>query len=213
MSDIFREIDEELRRENLLKLWSRYGSYIIAAAVLVVLIAGGIFAWRDISRPSGGPRRTAIRPPLALARQGKEAEAAKLFADVGAGWRRLWHPGRASSRPSCWPRPATARAAIAAYDRLAASSDGRPRIPRPRGAALGHAPACPTAIRRPRSSASQPLTENGNPWRASALDLTAAAKLKAGDRGGALEIYQTAGRRSGGAAAVCAPAPPRWPPR
>ena len=32
----------------------------------------------------------------------------------------------------------------------------------------------------------QPLTASGNPWRASALDLTAAAKLKAGDRGGAL---------------------------
>ncbi len=34
------------------------------------------------------------------------------------------------------------------------------------------------------------MTENGNPWRATALDVTAAAKLKAGDRGGALEIYQ-----------------------
>ena len=36
----------------------------------------------------------------------------------------------------------------------------------------------------------QPLTASGNPWRASALDLTAAAKLKAGDRGGALAIYK-----------------------
>ena len=30
VSDIFREIDDELRRDNLLKLWSRYGKYIIA---------------------------------------------------------------------------------------------------------------------------------------------------------------------------------------
>ena len=36
----------------------------------------------------------------------------------------------------------------------------------------------------------QPLTASGHPWRASALDLTAAAKLKSGDRGGALEIYK-----------------------
>ena len=36
----------------------------------------------------------------------------------------------------------------------------------------------------------QPLTENGNPWRASALELTAAATLKAGDRNGALELYR-----------------------
>jgi len=34
------------------------------------------------------------------------------------------------------------------------------------------------------------LAAAGNPWRASALDLTAAAKLKAGDRGGALAIYK-----------------------
>ena len=33
VSDIFREIDEELRRDNLLKLWSQYGRYIIAVAV------------------------------------------------------------------------------------------------------------------------------------------------------------------------------------
>jgi hypothetical protein len=37
----------------------------------------------------------------------------------------------------------------------------------------------------------QRLTENGNPWRASALELTAAAKLKSGDRNGALDTYKT----------------------
>ena len=47
MSDIFREIDEELRRDNLLKLWSRYGRYVIAVAVLALVIAGAIVAWRD----------------------------------------------------------------------------------------------------------------------------------------------------------------------
>ena len=36
MSDIFHEVDEEVRREQLQKLWARYGNYAIAAAVLVV---------------------------------------------------------------------------------------------------------------------------------------------------------------------------------
>ncbi len=36
-----REIDEELRRERLLKLWDQYGTYIVAAAVLVVVGVGG----------------------------------------------------------------------------------------------------------------------------------------------------------------------------
>ncbi len=37
-----REIDEELRRERLLKLWDQYGTYILAAAVLVVGGVGGM---------------------------------------------------------------------------------------------------------------------------------------------------------------------------
>ena len=36
----------------------------------------------------------------------------------------------------------------------------------------------------------QPLLAQGNSWHATALELTAAAKLKAGDRGGAAEVYK-----------------------
>ena len=36
-----REIDEELRREQLLKLWERYGTYLIAGAVLIIAGIGG----------------------------------------------------------------------------------------------------------------------------------------------------------------------------
>ena len=37
MADIFQEVDEEVRREQLKKLWERYGNFIIAACVLVVV--------------------------------------------------------------------------------------------------------------------------------------------------------------------------------
>ena len=43
MADIFHEVDEEVRRERLQKLWDRYSIYIIALAVLIV---AGIGAWR-----------------------------------------------------------------------------------------------------------------------------------------------------------------------
>jgi hypothetical protein len=36
-----REIDEELRRERLLKLWDKYGTYILAIALAVVVGVGG----------------------------------------------------------------------------------------------------------------------------------------------------------------------------
>src|SRR6202044_2660334 len=43
VSDIFNEVDEEVRREQLKKLWERYGNYLIAVCVLVVV---GVGAWR-----------------------------------------------------------------------------------------------------------------------------------------------------------------------
>ncbi|MGA7040123.1 MAG: tetratricopeptide repeat protein, partial [Pseudolabrys sp.] len=43
MADIFHEVDEEVRREQLKKLWDRYSLYLIAAAILIV---AAIAAWR-----------------------------------------------------------------------------------------------------------------------------------------------------------------------
>src|SRR5262245_23763214 len=37
-----REVDEELRREQLLKLWEKYGTYVVAAAVLLMIAVGGV---------------------------------------------------------------------------------------------------------------------------------------------------------------------------
>ncbi|MGA9457656.1 MAG: tetratricopeptide repeat protein, partial [Pseudolabrys sp.] len=43
MADIFHEVDEEVRRDQLRKLWDRYSIYLIALAVLIVV---GMAGWR-----------------------------------------------------------------------------------------------------------------------------------------------------------------------
>ena len=43
MSELFDEVDEEVRREQLKKLWDEYSLYFIALMVLVVAAVGG---WR-----------------------------------------------------------------------------------------------------------------------------------------------------------------------
>jgi hypothetical protein len=40
-----REVDEELRREQLTTLWQRFGNYVIGACVLVVLVTAGFKGW------------------------------------------------------------------------------------------------------------------------------------------------------------------------
>jgi len=188
VSDIFREIDEELRRDNLLKLWQRYGKYVILVAVLAVLIAGAIVAWREYQASERRAQAARYSAALALVREGKEADAAKLFAVLareGGGYGVLASFEEAELLAKTGDR----KAAIAAYDRLAGSSALDPEF-RDLAVLLSVMQGLPDGDAKAAIERLQPLTDNGNPWRASALELTAAAKLKAGDRSGALDLYR-----------------------
>ncbi len=45
MSDIFHEVEEEVRRERFEKLWKQYGDYIIAAGAIIVIAIAGYELW------------------------------------------------------------------------------------------------------------------------------------------------------------------------
>ena len=187
MSDIFREIDEELRRDNLLKLWARYGRYIITAAVVALVVAGGIVAWREHQLAERRAQSTRYAGALTLARDGKEANAAKVFAAIaeeGGGYAVLASFEEAALLAKSGDRSA----AIADYDRIAAT-DLDPGL---RGLALllSVMQSLPEAGARQTIERLAPLTESGNPWRPTALELTALARLKSGDKSGALDLYK-----------------------
>jgi len=79
-----REIDEELRREQLLKLWEQYGTYIIAAAVLIIAGIGGFKYYeyrRTVSAETAGASFTAAAREAA---QDKKAEAQKALEGIAA---------------------------------------------------------------------------------------------------------------------------------
>ena len=188
MSDIFREIDEELRRDNLLKLWARYGRYLIAVAVAALVIAGGIVAWRDHQLAERRAQSTRYAGALTLARDGKEADAAKVFAAIaqeGGGYAVL----ASFEEAALLAKQGDRAVAIADYDRIAATGDLDPGL---RGLALllSVMQSLPEADAHQTMDRLAPLTGTGNPWRPTALELTALARLKSGDRNGALDLYK-----------------------
>ncbi len=82
MADIFHEVDEEVRRDQLKKLWDRYSIYLIAAAVLLV---AGIGAWRGYEywlAKKAAAAGAAFEAAVILSEQGKHAEAEAAFAKV-----------------------------------------------------------------------------------------------------------------------------------
>ena len=45
MADIFREVDEEVRRDKALEFWSKYQNYLIGLAIVIVLATAGWRLW------------------------------------------------------------------------------------------------------------------------------------------------------------------------
>lgn len=119
MADIFQEVDEEVRREQLKKLWDRYGNYVVALAVLLVAAVGawrGYMWWEAKKAAEAG---AAFEAAITLAESGKRGEAeaafAKIAADGTSGYRHL-----ARMREVAELAQDDAKAAIAAYDQIAA---------------------------------------------------------------------------------------------
>ena len=50
MADIFREVDEDIRRERYAKLWKAYGRYVIGAALALVIGVAATIGWREYTR-------------------------------------------------------------------------------------------------------------------------------------------------------------------
>ncbi len=188
VSEIFREIDEELRRDNLLKLWSRYWRWVVGTALAALLAAGGAAAWRDHQSSERRAQSTRYAGALELARGGKDADAAKVFgaiAQESGGYAVLASFERAGLLAKSGDR----KGAIAAYDRIAAA-DRADSVFHGLAVLLSVMQSMPEADPHLMIARLAPLTAAGNPWRPTALDLTAAARLQAGDRKGALDLYK-----------------------
>ena len=121
VADIFHEVDEEVRREQLKKLWDRYSIYLIA---LVVLIVAGMGAWRGYEywvAKKAAAAGAEFEAAAALSEQGKQAEAeaafAKVAAEAPAGYRVLARMRAAGALAQSKPADA-----VKAYDELSADA-------------------------------------------------------------------------------------------
>jgi hypothetical protein len=88
VTEIFREVDEELRRDNWQKLWRRYGKYAIAFVVLIVAATALNVGWRDYQLRQQRSSSDAFLAALELAKSDRIPEALSEFAvlkEEGAG--------------------------------------------------------------------------------------------------------------------------------
>lgn len=82
MSELFDEVDEEVRREQLKRLWEKYSIYIIAAMILIVAAVGGWRGYQYLEAKKAAEAGAAFDKAVELSEAGKHAEAETAFADL-----------------------------------------------------------------------------------------------------------------------------------
>jgi len=179
VTDIFQEVDEEVRREQLKKLWQQYGNYFIALCVLIVV---GVGAWRGYQwweAKQAAQSGAAFEQAITLAEAGKHQEAeaafAKLAANGTAGYRVL-----ARLREAAELAGTDSKGAIAAYDEIAADSSAE-QVIRDLAAVRAGFLLADTASYSEIRNRLEPLAVADRPFRHSAREILALSAWKSGD--------------------------------
>jgi len=119
VSELFNEVDEDLRREQLKKLWEKYSIVIVGAAILIVVAVGAWRGYEYLEAKKAAEAGAAFNAAIELADQNKHAEAEAAFDKVAAtapsGYRALARLRAAAEAGTRDPKQA-----VTLYDGIAA---------------------------------------------------------------------------------------------
>ena len=188
MADIFQEIDEELRQDRATKLWNRYGNYVIAAAVLIVLSVGGYKYWTARDLETRQAESATYQSAVAQAADGNVNAAIStlgdLARDAGSGYGVLARLRQAALAA----REGDVEGAVLAYGEVAADDDV-PAVLRDLAKIRSVAARVETADPAELEAALDAIAVAGNPWRPMALELRGILAIKAGKAAAARQVF------------------------
>lgn len=178
MADIFREVDEDLKREEYLKLWRKYGRFVIAAVALAVIATAAVVGWRQYQERQRLELGRQYQAALTSAESGRTDQALAAFAalaEKGTGYGTL----AAFQEAALKAEQGELAAAAAAYDRVAQDPDVDERL-RKIATILSVLHELDAGEPEALMARLEPLAAEDSPWRHSARELTALAALRAG---------------------------------
>lgn len=173
----FREVDEELRRDQLGNVWRRYGLILLGLVVLGLAAFGGYLWWQAERHKSIGLASEQLTAALDQLAEGKTAQAEAALAtmsnDKHVGYRAIAKLALAARKLENGDNAG----ASAAYAEVAADT----ALAQPfRDLALIRGTSAVFDTLKPETVIERlkPLAVAGNPWFGSAAEMTAVAWLK-----------------------------------
>ncbi len=170
MSDLLRELEEDIKEEKILNLWRKYGNYLIGLALTIILATAGYTLWQYFYHKSQLRMHGVFSSAVKLYNDGKKEEALKAFQGIaqesdGYGKLARLYEASLTSNPS------------EIYNEMAQKNVSDP--------ALGNLPKVLLAARELDNEAAleaiQSLTAPNNAWAPLSYELLGFANLKKGD--------------------------------
>jgi hypothetical protein len=201
MDNFIQEIEEDIRRDRQMALWQKYGRLAVAVALVTVIAVAGILFWRqyvarerlqdglaymaamDLAAPQVDPATGASSggaPDKAI------AALRNLAADGTSGYAALARLQEAALLAQDGKKDEAA----AVYQSLANDS-GADKVFRDLALVLLALQQVDSAEPNDLMARLEPLTAAGNPWRYSALEITALLAARTGETARAKDIYTT----------------------
>ena len=179
MSELFDEVDEEVRRDQLKKLWDQYSIYIVAGALLIIAAVGGWRGYQYLEAKKAAEAGIAFDKAVELSEQNKHAEAEAAFTDLAAkapsGYRMLARLRAAAEVATRDPQAAAKLYDDIAADRSVGATERDLAKIRAAGLSLETA-SYPSMLQR-----LEPATAPGATFRHTARELLALSAWRAGD--------------------------------
>lgn len=181
MSDesLFREVDEEVRREEIENIWKKYGSWIMALCLGIILAVGGLKAWQYWQKQQAEAGGVAYFNAVKLAKDGKKQEAEQAFKALAAQY-----PGYAIfgefQRAAALAKSGKSTGAVAVYDAIAGNKNVQPILQNLAKIKAAYLLADTASVKDLQSRVAE-FDMPTSPWRSSAREVVAVAAYRAGD--------------------------------
>lgn len=189
LSDIFREVEEDVRREKYEKIWDDWGTLIIA---FVAIVIGGTAAFQIWQSYQGSQRMAFADQYLAaskLAGSEQQEDAIEAFATLAKSGSQGYQTLSKFRQAGILGDLGRVQEATVLFDEVAADpavDDAFRRLAEIKAAVL----LAETAPYTDLKARVVPLAESQTPWRFSALEILGYAAFKHDDKARAIQSFQ-----------------------
>lgn len=200
MSDIFREVDEDLRRDQMQALAKKYGGVVVGIGLAIIVGTAGYKGWETWRRNAQQAATIDLLNSVEIASKDADGKVDALVAFAGRS-----QPGDLATlakldAASLLARKGKTDDAVAIYDAVAVSASST--VFREVAALLSILHQVDKGDTKLLTARLAPLSGETSPWRYTARELTALLALRDGDKERAKTLFRELSEDEGAPAGV-----------